>query len=144
MVRSLRQTQTRSSERQSHSLCSATGRAGHNLLKFSIHNSSLYPCFSFVDNRNLDKLATKERRKENDHMRFRRLERHKVGGTDDRMVLSVPLPRTASGKLYQYSPNPDAAPRLFLMGNAPEERSIADEHRCRIRRNPAARLTCRD
>src|SRR5437660_512907 len=69
-------------------------------------------------------------------MRFGSLERHKVGGTDDRMLLSVPLPRTASGKLYQYSPNPEAAPRLFLIGNAPEERSIADEHRPRIRRNP--------
>ena len=44
-----------------------------------------------------------------DEIRFRRLEQHKVSGTNDKMLLSVPLPRTPSGKLYQYSPNPEAA-----------------------------------
>lgn len=68
--------------------------------------------------------------------RFRRLEKHRVGGTRDRMELSYPVPRSPSGKAYQYSPNPDAAPRLFLIGDAPDERSIAAEYEARIRRQP--------
>lgn len=67
---------------------------------------------------------------------FPRLERHRTGGHGDRMELSYPPPRTPSGKVYQYSPNPDAAPRLFLIGEAPEGRSVKDEHRRRIRRQP--------
>ena len=66
--------------------------------------------------------------------RFRRLERHRVGGTRDRMELSYPAPRSPSGKVYHYSPNPDAVPRLFLLGDAPVERTIAPEHRHRLRR----------
>ena len=52
------------------------------------------------------------------------------------MELSYPVPRSPSGKIYQYSPNVDAAPRLFLLGDAPDERSIAAEHEARIRRQP--------
>lgn len=70
------------------------------------------------------------------NFRFRRLERHRTGGTRDRMQLSYPLPRSPSGKAYQYSPNPDAAPRLFLIGDAPEQRAVADEYRAAIRREP--------
>ena len=69
-------------------------------------------------------------------LRFRRLEKRRVGGTRDNMTLSYPQPQTPSGKSYQYSPNPEAAPRLFLMGDAPEDRTIAPEHRSRIRRDP--------
>src|SRR5207249_4929715 len=39
-------------------------------------------------------------------------------------------------QLYQYSPNPEASPRLFLLGKAPEQRSISKEHRDSIRRDP--------
>ena len=59
---------------------------------------------------------------------FQRLERHRVGGTRDRMELSYPAPRSPSGKVYQYSPNPDAAPRLFLLGDAPADRVISPDH----------------
>lgn len=54
------------------------------------------------------------------------------------MELSYPPPRSPSGKVYvyQYSPNPDAVPRLFLIGEAPDERIIAPEHGHRIRRSP--------
>jgi len=69
-------------------------------------------------------------------LRFRRLEQHRTGGTSDRMELSVPMPKTPSGKIYNYSPNPEAAPRLFLIGNAPEVRSIAEARQHRIRRQP--------
>ena len=71
------------------------------------------------------------------NFRFRRLERRRTGGTRDQMQLSYPLPRSPSGKAYQYSPNPDAAPRLFLIGDAPEPRTVAEEHRLVIRREPA-------
>jgi len=70
------------------------------------------------------------------NLRFRQLERYRVGGTRDRMQLSLPAPKSPSGKVYQYSPNPDATPRLFLIGAAPEDRTIAEEHRLRIRREP--------
>ena len=68
--------------------------------------------------------------------RFRRLEGHRTGGTRSHMELSYPLPRSPSGKVYRFSPNPDAVPRLFLVGIAPPERQIRDEDRARIRRAP--------
>ena len=52
------------------------------------------------------------------------------------MELSYPRPRSPSGKVYQFSPNPDAVPRLFLIGSAPSERQIREEDRARIRRAP--------
>lgn len=69
-------------------------------------------------------------------VRFRRLERHRVGGAGDEMQLSMPMPKSPSGKVYQYSPNPDAVPRLFQLGDAPEHRSIQPQDRHRIRREP--------
>ena len=68
--------------------------------------------------------------------RLRRLEKRRVGGTGDDMQLAYELPRTASGKVYHYSPNPDAVPRLFLIGDAPDDRTIEPEDRERIRREP--------
>jgi hypothetical protein len=52
------------------------------------------------------------------------------------MQLSLPAPKSPSGKVYQYSPNPDAKPRLFLIGSAPDERDIGEEARTRMRREP--------
>ena len=52
------------------------------------------------------------------------------------MELSYPLPRSPLGKVYRFSPNPDAVPRLFLIGSAPSGRQIRDEDRPRIRRAP--------
>lgn len=69
-------------------------------------------------------------------LRFQRLERHRVGGTRERMELSYPAPRSPSGKVYQYSPNPDAAPRLFLLGDAPPNTTISPDQRRRILREP--------
>lgn len=68
--------------------------------------------------------------------RLRRLEKRRVGGAGDDMQLAYELPRTASGKVYRFLPNPDAVPRLFLIGDAPDERNIAPENRQRIRRKP--------
>ena len=68
--------------------------------------------------------------------RFRRLERHRKGGARDRMELSYLAPRSPSGKVYQFSPNPAAVPRLFLIGGAPSGRQVPDEHKARTRRTP--------
>ena len=45
-------------------------------------------------------------------------------------------PRRAPPERCKYSPNLDAVPRLFLLGDTPEKRSIADADRPRIRREP--------
>jgi hypothetical protein len=50
---------------------------------------------------------------------FKRLERYKVGGTDDKMELRIPLPQTSSGKVYRWCPNQECRPRLFLLGGNP-------------------------
>jgi hypothetical protein len=68
--------------------------------------------------------------------RFRNLERYRGGGSGNDMVLSMPVPRSPSGKIYQYSPNPEAVPRLFQIGEAPAERAISPQHLPRIRRQP--------
>ncbi len=73
--------------------------------------------------------------------RFNRLERHRIGGTRDEMQLSVPIPKSPSGKVYRYSPYPDAAPRLFLLGDAPVERTVTDAQRARMRLEPGSAQT---
>ncbi len=49
--------------------------------------------------------------------RFKRLSKFRTGGAGDRMELAIPAPTSPSGKSYQYSPNRDAPPRLFLIGD---------------------------
>lgn len=50
--------------------------------------------------------------------RFRRLEKYKVGGTQGRMELNIPLPKSPSGKVYRWCHNDNCSPRLFLLGEA--------------------------
>lgn len=69
-------------------------------------------------------------------LRLRNLEKYRTGGTQDRMELSLPRPTSPSGKVYHYSPKENAAPRLFLVGEAPEERTITDDNRSRMRCEP--------
>jgi hypothetical protein len=73
--------------------------------------------------------------------KFNRLERRRIGGTGDEMQLSVPIPKSPSGKVYRYSPNPDAVPRLFLLGDAPTERAVTDMQRARMRLEPGSPRT---
>ncbi len=68
--------------------------------------------------------------------RFRRLERHRTGGTRDQMGLSYSVPRSPSDKIYQFSPNPNAVPRLFLIGDAPSEHQVPSGLQARTRRTP--------
>ena len=65
--------------------------------------------------------------------KFKRLEGHRIGGTGDEFELSYQLARSPSGKLYMYSPNPDAVPRLFLIGDAPDPDNLL-QHPVRPRR----------
>lgn len=50
--------------------------------------------------------------------RFKRLEKYKVSGTRDRMVLNIPLPKSTSGKVYRWCPNDKCTPHLFLLGDS--------------------------
>ena len=68
--------------------------------------------------------------------RFKRLERYRVGGTGDKMELSIPIPKTSSGKEYRLCPISECIPRLFLFGDAPAERKISEENIERVRRQP--------
>jgi hypothetical protein len=52
--------------------------------------------------------------------RFRRLERYRTGGTADKMELSIPLPKTSTGKVLRRCPNERCIPRLFLLGEKGE------------------------
>jgi hypothetical protein len=69
-------------------------------------------------------------------IRFRNLEKYKVGGTGSEMQLSVPVPFSPTGKTYRECPDTDCSPRLFQMGGAPDGRCIAEEHKKLIRREP--------
>jgi hypothetical protein len=68
--------------------------------------------------------------------RFHRLERRRVGGTGHEMTLSVPAPKSPSGKSYQQCPSHACVPRLFQIGEAPEGRAVAEVDLHRSRRQP--------
>jgi hypothetical protein len=53
-------------------------------------------------------------------MRLKNLEQYKTGGGGNEMQLSIPLPKTPEGRVYRYSPNENAHPRHFLLGNRVE------------------------
>lgn len=75
--------------------------------------------------------------------RFRRLERHKVGGTTQDMQLSIPIPKSPSGKIYRFCPLPDCEPNLFQIGDSPINQSIELERSKLIRRKPSTTgITC--
>lgn len=54
------------------------------------------------------------------------------------MELSIPLPRSPSGKIYRWCPVPECVPNLFQLGDASEGQSIREEFRDRVRRQPGA------
>ncbi|MGY3404029.1 hypothetical protein ACVWZV_000142 [Bradyrhizobium sp. GM5.1] len=49
-------------------------------------------------------------------MRFRNLEKYQTGKTGSTLQLSIPLPQTPDGRVYRYSPNENAHPRHFVLG----------------------------
>ena len=73
--------------------------------------------------------------------KFRNLERYRVGGTDSNMTLAIQLPRTPSGRTYRYSPNANAHPRHFLIGNVVEGYEVKQEARARMKLEPRSNQT---
>ena len=52
---------------------------------------------------------------------MKNLKKDQVGSTRPNMELALPLPRTPEGRVYGYSPNEDAHPRHFVIGNRTAE-----------------------
>lgn len=50
-------------------------------------------------------------------MRMKNLETYRTGGTSANMQLGIPVPLTPDGRAYRYSPNEQAFPRHFVLGN---------------------------
>lgn len=69
-------------------------------------------------------------------MDFKNLNRYRVGGTNSKMKLGIPPPRTPDGRVYRYSPNPDAHPRHFVLGNFDPNFVITDEASARMKLQP--------
>lgn len=74
-------------------------------------------------------------------MKFKNLNRYRVGGTNAKMDLAIPLPKTPSGRAYRYSPNPDAHPRHFVIGKAEDNFEISDTARARMKLTPRSPQT---
>jgi len=55
---------------------------------------------------------------------MKNLRKYQVGGTQSKMELAIPLPRTPEGRVYRYSPNADAHPRHFVIGDRAAEVSV--------------------
>lgn len=75
--------------------------------------------------------------------RFKELEKFRTGGTDDEMILKIPLPRSPSGMVSRYCPNAECVPSLFQIGAPPLNQEIAKNHSHLIRRSPGTEgVTC--
>ena len=74
-------------------------------------------------------------------MKFKNLERYRVGGTNTSMSLSVPLSRTPLGRTYRYSPNEDALPRHFVIGAVVPDHKIKQDVRLRMKLEPRSNQT---
>ncbi|MGO4560097.1 hypothetical protein [Mesorhizobium sp. 2RAF21] len=61
-------------------------------------------------------------------MKLKRLEKMRTGGTRTKMQLSIPMPKTPDGRVYRYSPNAEAHPRHFVLGD-PVVGFVADPDR---------------
>lgn len=74
-------------------------------------------------------------------MRFKNLGRYKTGGTGSKMKLSISPPKTRAGRIYRFSPNEDAQPRHFLIGDVQAEIPLTDELRSRMKLTPRSKQT---
>lgn len=77
------------------------------------------------------------------NFRFNRLESYRSGGTPDEMELTIPLPKTPSGKTLRCCPVNSCIPSLFQLGDTPPKQNISEEHASLIRRTPGTSgITC--
>ena len=68
--------------------------------------------------------------------RLRNLEQYRTGGSRDRMELSMPLPKSASGMVNQHCPNEDCAPRVFQLGDVAADFKPPENTDTHYRREP--------
>jgi hypothetical protein len=76
-----------------------------------------------------------------ENVRLRNLESYKTGGSGDRMELSIPLPKTPDGRVYRFSPNENAHPRLFVLGERVEGFTLVEATRPRMKQSPGSPRT---
>ena len=74
-------------------------------------------------------------------MRMKNLGRFRVGGSASRMKLGIPVPKTPDGRAYRYSPNPDAFPRHFVLGDRVLAIELDDRKRSRMMQSPGSPRT---
>jgi hypothetical protein len=74
-------------------------------------------------------------------MRFKNLDRYRTGGNGTQMELSIPVPTTPDGRVYRYSPNENAQPRHFVLGQATRPDQISDAMRARMKLEPGSPQT---
>lgn len=74
-------------------------------------------------------------------MRFKNLDRYRTGGTGTRMQLSIPVPRTPDGRAYRYSPNEEAHPRHFVLGETVGPATTDADMLARMRNEPGSPRT---
>lgn len=74
-------------------------------------------------------------------MRFKNLDRYRTGGTGSRMQLSIPVPRTPDGRAYRYSPNKDAHPRHFVLGDMVGPKATDADMLARMKNEPGTPRT---
>ncbi len=74
-------------------------------------------------------------------MDFKNLEKYRVGGAGSKMKLSIPVPRTPSGRTYRFSPNEGPHPRHFLLGAAVRPETITTAMRARMKQEPGQPIT---
>lgn len=69
-------------------------------------------------------------------MDFKNLDKYRTDGSGSRLQLSIPVPRTASGRVYRYSPNEHAHPRHFLVGDVNRPEVVTDWMKARMKQEP--------
>lgn len=57
------------------------------------------------------------------------------------MKLGLPLPRTPDGRVYRFSPNEDAHPRHFVIGEVVSDVTLTDDLRARMKIEPRTKQT---
>lgn len=69
-------------------------------------------------------------------MKLKRLERMRTGGSRTKMQLSIPIPKTPDGRVYRYSPNVNAHPRHFVLGDTVVDFVAVPERAARMKYPP--------
>ncbi|WP_317054352.1 hypothetical protein [Roseovarius rhodophyticola] len=74
-------------------------------------------------------------------MKMKNLKRFQTGGTRSKMQLSIPLPQTPEGRVYRFSPNEDAHPRHFVLGEQVADSAAEESKRERMMHEPGSSKT---